>query len=186
MPDIAAQVDGAFYDRFFLSQEETTMAFGERKMNIYLHRKEVIIMAKVEKTVTINAPIEKVFSYVRVKTNLPDIWPSMVEAKEVQSLPNGGDSFRWVYKMAGMNFEGTSEDVDYIANQRIVSKTKGGIGSTITWTFQPEAGGTKVTFNAEYTVPIPLLGKLAEAIIVKQNNKEAELLLANLKAKMEV
>ena len=142
-------------------------------------------MAKVEKTITINAPVEKVFSYVEEPTNLPEIWPSLVEAKDVQRLPNGGTSFRWVYKMAGMRFEGTSEDTDYVANQRVVSKTKGGIESTVTWMFQPEAGGTKVTYEAEYTVPIPLLGKLAEAFIVKQNEHEAELLLANLKARME-
>ena len=142
-------------------------------------------MAKVEKTITINAPIEKVFGYVEEPTNLPEIWPSLVEAKDVQRLPNGGTSFRWVYKMAGVRFEGTSEDTDYVANQRVVSKTKGGIESTVTWTFQPEAGGTKVTYEAEYTVPIPLLGKLAEAFIVKQNEREAELILANLKARME-
>ena len=142
-------------------------------------------MAKVEKTIAINAPIEKVFGYVEEPTNLPEIWPSLVEAKDVQRLPNGGTSFRWVYKMAGVRFEGTSEDTDYVANQRVVSKTKGGIESTVTWTFQPEAGGTKVTYEAEYTVPIPLLGKLAESFIVKQNEGEAELILANLKARME-
>jgi hypothetical protein len=53
-------------------------------------------------------------------------------------------------------------------------------------TFRPEAGGTKVTFEVEYTVPIPVLGKLAEAIIVKMNDREGELILANLKARMEV
>ena len=68
----------------------------------------------------------------------------------------------------------------------IVSKTKGGVESTQTWMFQPEAGGTKVTLEVEYTVPIPVLGKLAEAIIVKMNDHEGELILANLKARMEV
>jgi len=42
-----------------------------------------------------------------------------------------------------------------------------------------------VTFEAEYSVPLPLLGKLAEAFIIKQNEREAELLLANLRARME-
>jgi len=142
-------------------------------------------MAKVEKAITINAPVEKVCDYINEPTNLPEVWPSMVEAKDVQRLPNGGNRFRWVYKMAGVRFEGTSEDTEVIANQRVVSKTKGGIESTVTWTFQPEAGGTKVTYEAEYTVPIPLLGKLAESFIVKQNEREAELILANLKARME-
>ena len=103
----------------------------------------------------------------------------------MQRLPDG-TKFRWVYKMAGIHLEGISEGVESIANQRIVSKTKGGVENTQTWTFQPEAGGTKVTFEVEYTVPIPLLGKLAEAIIVKMNEHEGEIILANLKTRMEV
>jgi hypothetical protein len=91
-----------------------------------------------------------------------------------------------MYKMAGMRFEGKSEMVEHVVNQHTVSKTEGGIASTITWKYQSENGGTKVTFEAEYTVPVPLLGKLAEAFIVKQNEKEAELILENLKARMEI
>ncbi len=142
-------------------------------------------MAKQEKTITINAPVEKVFSYIDGGTNLPEIWPSLVEVTDVQRLPNGGHSDRFVYKMAGIRLEGTSEDVEYVPNQRIVTKTTGGAESTQTWLFQPEASGTKVTFKVEYTVPIPVLGKLAEAIIVKMNEREGDLILANLKARME-
>ena len=144
-------------------------------------------MVKIEKTITINAPVEKVFGYLDEPMNQLEIWPSLVEVKDVQRLPSGiGSSFRWVYKMAGMRFEGTSEITEYIPNQRMVTKTKGGIESTHITTFQPEAGGTKVTTEVEYTVPIPLLGKLVEAFIVKQNEHEAELFLANLKARMEL
>ena len=142
-------------------------------------------MAKVEKAIIISAPVEKVFGYIDDPTNQPEIWPSLVEMKDVQRLPNGGTSARWVYKMAGMRFQGTSEDTERVANQRIVTKTKGGVESTQTWIFQPEAGGTRVSFKVEYTVPIPLLGKLAEAVIVKMNEREVELLLANLKVRME-
>ena len=142
-------------------------------------------MAKAEKTITINAPVEKVFSYIDEASNLPEIWPSLVEVTDVQRLSNGGRSDRFVYKMAGIRLKGTSEDIEYIPNQRIVTKTKGGAESTQTWLFQPEAGGTKVTFKVEYTVPIPVLGKLAEAVIVKMNDREGDLILANLKARME-
>ena len=54
--------------------------------------------------------MEKVFEYVDDAHNLPEIWPSMVEVSDVERLPNGGNKMRWVYKMAGMRFEGTSED----------------------------------------------------------------------------
>jgi uncharacterized protein YndB with AHSA1/START domain len=142
-------------------------------------------MAKIEKTITIDAPVEKVFGYIDDPPNIPEIWPSMVEIKDVERLPTGGRTFRWVYKMAGMRLVGTSEQVEYIPNRRIVTKTRGGIKSMLTWTFQPEADGTRVTLEAEYTVPVPVLGKLAEALIVKLNEREAELILPNLKAIME-
>lgn len=142
-------------------------------------------MPKIERTIIINAPVEKVFDYWAEPTNVPEFWPSLVEVKDVQQLPNGGNSFRWVYKMAGMRFEGTSEETEHIANQRTVTKNKGGIESTITMMFQPEDGGTKLTLQTEYTVPVPLLGRLAEAVIVKLNENETDLLLANLKATME-
>jgi uncharacterized membrane protein len=109
-----------------------------------------------------------------------------MEIKDVQRLPDGNINNRWVYKMAGMRFEGTSEGVEHVTNQRIVSKTKGGVESTQTWMFQSEGDETKVTLEIEYTIPIPLLGKLAEAIIVKMNEHEGEVLLSNLKARMEV
>ena len=142
-------------------------------------------MATVNKSITINAPIEKVFKYSAEPSNLPEIWPSMIEAKDIQPLPNGGNKFRWVYKMAGIRIEGISEDTEFIPNQRSVSKTEGGVESEIIWEYQSEGEATKVTFRGEYTVPIPLLGKLAEAFIVKQNENEAEILLSNLKARME-
>jgi len=116
---------------------------------------------------------------------LLDIWPNMVEVKDWQQLPNGGARFVCVYKMASVRFEVASEDAEFVVNRRIVSKTKGGVESTIAWDFQPEDGGTRVTIEAEYSVPIPLLGKLAETIVVKRNEREIGLMLGYLKAKME-
>ena len=142
-------------------------------------------MIKTEKTTTIKATVEKVFNYISEPTSLPEIWPSLVEIKDVKPLPNGGHSNRWVYKMAGIRLEGSSEDIEFVPNKRLVSKTKGGADSIQTWIFEPEADGTRVKFSVEYTVPIPVLGKLAEALIVKMNDHEGNLLLANLKARME-
>lgn len=143
-------------------------------------------MVKTEKNIIVNAPIEKVFEYINEPTSLPEVWPGMVEAMDIEKLPNGGNKFKWVYKMAGMRFEGTSEDTEFVANQRVVSKTRGGIESTLTWVTEPVDDGTKLTLKAEYIVPVPLLGRLAEAVIIKLNEHELEVLLSNLKARMEI
>ncbi len=141
-------------------------------------------MATAKKSIKINAPVEKVFKYLTPE-NLPEIWPSLVEVKNIKELPNGGHSFDWVYKMAGMRLNGSSEDIEVVLNERTVSRTSGGIEGTVTWEYQPVADGTKFTATTEYKVPIPLLGKLAESIIVKMGENEQEVLLANLKARME-
>jgi uncharacterized membrane protein len=143
-------------------------------------------MAKIKKTISINAPVDQVFAYVSAPANLPEIWPALVEVKDVKETPEGvGSTFSWVYKMAGMRFEGVTETTVYIANQRNVSKSTKGIQNTFDWGYEPAGGGTKVTLEVEYTVPVPLLGKLAEGFIVRQNEQEAECMLANLKARME-
>lgn len=143
-------------------------------------------MATVKKSIKINAPAEKIYAYIQVPENSLEFWPGMIEVKDIQPLPNGGFKFGWVYKMAGMRFEGVSEDTELVANQRVVSRTKGGVDGKVTWEFLPEDGGTNVSFEVEYTVPIPLLGKLAEAVVVKINENEGDAILANVKARMEI
>jgi len=142
-------------------------------------------MAKIEKSVTIKTPVEKVFGFMADPKNLPEVMPSMVEVRDVQPLGADKYKFNWTYKMAGMRFEGASETTESIANRRNVTHSKKGIQSKFTWTYEPEAGGTKMTVEVEYTVPVPLLGKLAEAIIIKLNEHDADATLANLKARME-
>jgi uncharacterized membrane protein len=126
-----------------------------------------------------------VFSFMTNPVNLPEVWPSMVEVKDVKPAPVGGNNFSWVYKMAGIKFEGATETTEFILNQREVNKSTKGIKSTFVWQYEAHDGGTKLTVEVEYVVPVPLLGKLAESFIIKQNEHEAEALLANLKARME-
>ena len=141
-------------------------------------------MATIKDSININAPVEKVFEGLTPE-HLPEVWPSLVEVNNIQELPNGGFSWDWVYKMAGMRFTGSSEHTEVVPNERTVTLSTGGIDSTITWEYQPVDGGTKFTTTVEYKVPIPLLGKLAESIIVKMNENESNVLLANVKAMME-
>ena len=142
-------------------------------------------MATLKKTEIINAPIEKVFRYWQDPTNRLEVWPSLIEVTDVKELPDGGHSWRWVYKLGGVRFEGSSKDIEFVPNQRIVDKSTGGIESTFIWTFEPQDGGTRVGIEVEYTIPVPVLGKLAESIIVKLNENEADLVFENLKARLE-
>ena len=143
-------------------------------------------MAKLQKSIIIHAPIEKVFNFMNDPLNLPDIWPSMIDVRDVTPAPGGGYNFGWVYKMAGIRFEGASDTTEYVVNQRTVTQSTKGIESKFIWMYETINKDSKITVDIEYNVPMPVLGKLAETVIMKQNEHEAEILLDNLKNRMEV
>jgi hypothetical protein len=87
--------------------------------------------------------------------------------------------------MAGMKFSGESVVTEYVANKKLVMQSKGSIKRTWHWTLEPKEGGTTVALVVEYDIPVPVLGKLAEAIILKQNEKDADQSMANLKKILE-
>jgi len=141
-------------------------------------------MAKIRKSIIINAPIDKVFDYVSDSRNLPEIWPSLQEIRNFKRLRDGKITDSWTYKMAGIRLKGTTT-TQYVENVEVISRTKGGVKSIQIWTFKPVDGGTKVTVDVEYTIPIPILGKLAEKIVVMMNEHEGDVVMANLKSRME-
>ena len=48
-----------------------------------------------------------------------------------------------------------------------------------------QGSSTRMTADVDYTIPVPVLGKLAEKVVLAQNEHEAEVTLANLKVRME-
>ncbi len=143
-------------------------------------------MAKIEKSITINAPVNRVFEYLTKTELMPEWLPGMVEVKDIKHTEEGvGSTYKWVYKMAGKRFEGESVTEEFIPEKKLVSKSKGSINSLWTWNFESYNDDTKLDITIDYTVPIPVLGKIAEAVILKQNIREAELALANIKDKLE-
>ncbi len=141
-------------------------------------------MIKLDRSITINAPVEEVFAYVEDPELDLEWLPGLMEVWDVKG--QGVETrYRWAYKMAGLRLEGEGAITEYIRNQRIVAQTKGGVVSNWTWSFEPHEGGTKVNLSMEYTVPVPELGKLAEALIMKQNERELDLAMTNIKARIE-
>jgi uncharacterized protein YndB with AHSA1/START domain len=143
-------------------------------------------MLILNKEVFVNAPLNEVFDFVKQPANLPKIWPGLVEMKDEKLLPNGGYSFRWKYKMSGIHFKGTGECVDIVPNLWFTSKTQGAIESTLTWTFRAIDDKTRVTLTICYSIPYILLRLLAERTISKMNEKEADLILDNLRKAFEL
>lgn len=143
-------------------------------------------MASIERSILIHASVTKIFEYLLDPHNQLDIWPSLVEIRDVSILPEGtGSRYHWVSKVAGIRFEGVTEVVEIEKERRIVLKDGGGFTGVRTVTFEPGKDGVRVVFESEYSLNVPMLGKLIESFVIKESEKEAEVVLANLKARME-
>ncbi len=142
-------------------------------------------MARIQKSVIVQAPIEKLFDYLNDPNKLTEYWPGMIEVKDVESLPNGGSCFKFTYKLAGIPMTGKSEDVEIVPLKRMVSVTHGGVESRVTWELEPAAVGTLVKLENEYKIPVPLIANMAEGMLNKMAENEANAIIANLKVRME-
>ena len=141
-------------------------------------------MEVVAKNITIRAPAQKIFAYLAEPHNYLTIWPGMLEIDDVRRTPTGERRFRWVRKMFGARFEGTSESLNYEPAKRIVSKTHGGIDSIISWTLEPHDAETLVALMFEYQIPAPLHHHPAQDVMT-QTEHDVEAILAGLKAVVE-
>jgi uncharacterized membrane protein len=141
-------------------------------------------MKVIEKSVMINAAVEKGFNYISDPMNQAEWMPSMVSIKDVKGS-GLGTSWRWTYKMAGILIEGEGTIAEHIPNKRVVIKSEGGVKSTFTYDFEPHNNGTMLKLTIEYNIPVPVLGKIGEAILLKRNEREADLAMTNIKETLE-
>ena len=139
-------------------------------------------MATIRKSIAIRAPVDQVFDYIGDPRNLPEIWPSLVEVRNVESHP-AGNSFDWDYKLLGMRIHGHSDPVESVRNARQVTHSATGIPNTFRWIYGCRGEDTEVTLEVDYEVPV--LGRLATGLVGRLNEREAQTMLANLKRRME-
>ena len=142
-------------------------------------------MPTVENEVVINAPVHEIYGYVSKTSNLLQIWPSLVEITHQTLLPNGGYSYRWKYKMAGIRLSGIGECIQIEPNALLISKNIGDFESIVTFKFQSYNNRTRVALSFTYRLPGILSNQLTENIVLRMNSKEAGLILDNLRIVFE-
>ncbi len=142
-------------------------------------------MPTITKEIVVGAQINEIYRYISKPSNLLQIWPGLIEMSSERLLPNGGYSFRWMYKMFGIYLKGKGECIDIVPNLRLTSKNTGSINSLVTWTFRSTDLKTTVTLSADYQIPSPILDRFTESILIKMIEKESELILFNLRIVFE-
>lgn len=147
--------------------------------------KESAVMAHIEKSIRIDAPVEKVYEVATDIARFPEWWPSLKEVSNfVKPHVEVDGTYDWVYNMMGLKYRGTDEFVEASPNEMYRSRScAGDIQHAFEHVFAPEKGGTHYTLRIDYTPPGSILGRLADDIFLRRyNEKEADQVVENLKS----
>jgi uncharacterized membrane protein len=142
------------------------------------------IMVKAEANIIINAPVEKVYSFLLDTEKLPDWLPLLMEVHDIKGK-GIGQKYKWTYKFIGIKFEGMNEIVELVPNKKAVTKSTAGIDSVWTYNLSQKGKDTQVDLLVEYTIPVPVIGKFAESFVVKQGTRDIKHALETLKHVVE-
>lgn len=141
-------------------------------------------MKFVKNHAVIEARSDRVLAYVNDPTMMVDWIPHMMEIRDVIGTGEGLQ-YGWTYKYVGLLLTGQSTVVEYVPNELCVHQTIGAINSVLTCRVEPHEEGTRLTIDVEYGIPIPVLRKLAEHLVVRRDARELKAMVANVKELLE-
>ncbi|HEX2911813.1 MAG TPA: SRPBCC family protein [Chloroflexia bacterium] len=145
-------------------------------------------MAEIVKSIDIAAPVETVFNYVADPRNALTYMANFSKFEPVGVPEVGlGAKVEASGSFMGMQIKTQLEIVEFIPNQRLVSRSIQGVKSYSIWQFKPlPDGGTEVTFVSDYTPPGSKLGRFLDKLVLEKDvEKNTIETLVNLKKVIE-
>ncbi|HYT82893.1 MAG TPA: SRPBCC family protein [Gemmatimonadales bacterium] len=140
-------------------------------------------MSRVDKSVVISSPPDKVIAYIADVSNHPAFISSLKSVANIRGdSKKAGTGWDWTYVMAGVEISGKAETVAYALGKQFSYKTTTGIKSTFNYRVEPAKGGSRLSVDVVYEIPTSLLGKVQAAVVEKLNDAEGARAVENLRA----
>jgi carbon monoxide dehydrogenase subunit G len=143
-------------------------------------------MTTIQKSILINAPVERVGAVLDDPHRLPEWYAGVEQVDPEPGYPTEvGASNKVLYKAAGISFETKFTTREFGPHQRAF-KIEGMINGTNQWQLAAEGEGTRVTVTFDYEMPGGGIGKIADRLFVERTNeKNTVTSLENLKGLVE-
>jgi uncharacterized membrane protein len=158
---------------------------GECRTYLCGAAKEVAVMPRIEESVEIKRPAEKVFAYTTDAKTWTKWQSTFPEAQQTSQGPVGvGTTFKGSIHMMGRTMEWTARATEYEANRKFGKNIAcGSITNEQHNTYQPIEGGTR--FTIVYNMKVGGLMVLFSPMIVSSTRKALRMALGNLKGLLE-
>ncbi|HEX6873889.1 MAG TPA: SRPBCC family protein [Micromonosporaceae bacterium] len=143
-------------------------------------------MGLVKSDFIVAAPIDRVFAFIAHPPNFSRMWPAMVRVFDITPSPQGGDNWRWTYRMLGMRLEGDTEVLEYDPPRLIAMQSAGGgMGVSHVWSLEPVGLRTRLTLAMEFLLPIQWLSGVAGPLLERENRQQVAIAMGNLRRALE-
>ena len=143
-------------------------------------------MAHVQRSVAIKASPEETMAFLSDASRWPDWYPGLTEIHVVGPFPEKGGKVSFKVKSAGVSMQITETVLDYQPGKLQLLQMEGMLSGRARWELTPEGDGTRLTTTFDYALPGGVLGRVADALMVKRmNGKSLEEGLNNFKALVE-
>jgi carbon monoxide dehydrogenase subunit G len=119
---------------------------------------------RATKTMHIDATPEDVFSFMLDSTATPRGMTMEVVHESPEVV---GNSYEWTFKMLGIPRKGVTVCTDYVPGERMVWRNFGAMEGTQAEIVEPDNGGSKVTFEMDSRLAVPLIGRFLDPLLRK-------------------
>ena len=143
-------------------------------------------MPKSEASVSINAPIEKIFDAVADQEKAAQWYPAAVLIGVKGKPDELGSSAELDYHVVGMTIHAkiTVSEVD--KPRKLIYEMTGAMPGKWIWSLEQEGQAVKVDFSIDAKIPGGILGKIANQLFLgRMNQKNAESCVQGLKVYCE-
>ena len=144
-------------------------------------------MALIVRSFTIQAPVEVVFEVVDDPYRVREWAAGASKVSDVvKTEARLGDTVLLTYSAVGLQLPVTMTVEEHQKPSIIVLSMRGELTGTMTFRLRPEAGGTRVDWDIDYTMKGGILGKIADHVLVQRvNEHNATRSLENLRTVCE-
>ena len=142
-------------------------------------------MARVEESMDIKCPVDKVFAYTTEAKSWPKWQSFIMEAEQTSQEPMGvGTTFKGTNRMMGRSMKWTARVTEYEPNRKWAKNiTCGSVIIEERMTYDPLEG--RIKFTIVYDMKVGGFLKLFSPMVVSSTRKETKKSLSNLKGILE-
>lgn len=144
-------------------------------------------MARVEASTVIRAPLEAVYALAKRVEEFPQFMPDLESVTVLERLDGVPALTAWVGVVEGRRIRWTEEDAwDDTRHVCHFRQREGDFEQYEgTWTFSPDAGGTRTAITVEFEFGIPLIGSLLSTVLRVKVKENLERMLRALQGQLE-